>query len=163
MPVLRDGDAEPIWETGAILRYLATRYGAGTFWPSDLVARTQVDKWTEWAKLNIALNFTGPVFWHVVRTAPRDRDPAVLAQALAVLGQKLDIAEQRLASRPFLAGEDFTLADIQLGHVLYRYYAIDIARSDRPALRRYYEGLTDRPAYREHVMVPYEELAAGCL
>lgn len=35
IPVLRDGDGAPLWETGAILRYLATRYGNETFWPSD--------------------------------------------------------------------------------------------------------------------------------
>ncbi|OZI59988.1 glutathione S-transferase family protein [Bordetella genomosp. 11] len=160
VPVLRDGDGDPIWETGAILRYLATRYGADSFWPRDLITRTNVDKWAEWAKLNIALNFTGPVFWHVVRTAPQDRNPALLAQALDVLGCKLDIAEQRLASHPFLAGDAFTPADIQLGHILYRYFSVDISRSDRPALRRYYDGLNERPAYREHVMVSYEELAA---
>jgi glutathione S-transferase len=160
VPVLRDGDDAPIWETGAIMRYLACRYGDETFWPGDLLARTQVDKWAEWAKLNIALNFTGPVFWHVVRTAPQDRDPVALVQALALLEQKLDIAEQRLASNPFLAGQDFTPADIQLGHVLYRYFDIDIPRPDRPALRHYYEKLTSRPAFREHVMVSYQELVA---
>jgi formamidase len=55
-------------------------------------------------------------------------------------------------------GEDLTLADIQFGHVLFRYFDIAIARTSRPALRRYYEALTTRPAYREHVMVSYEEL-----
>ncbi|CAM3703207.1 Glutathione S-transferase [Bordetella sputigena] len=158
VPVLRDGEAEPIWETGAIMRYLAGRYGDDAFWPRDAQARVQVDKWAEWAKLNVALNFTVPVFWHVVRMAPAQRDPAALAQAFKVLDPKLDIAEQRLASHAFLAGDRFTPADIQLGHVLYRYFDIEIPRPERPALRRYYEGLTGRPAYREHVMVSYEEL-----
>ncbi|ANN71593.1 glutathione S-transferase family protein [Bordetella bronchialis] len=158
VPVLRDGDDEPLWETGAVLRYLATRYAEAAFWPLDLRARTHVDKWAEWAKLNVAMNFTVPVFWHVVRTASRDKNPAALAQALDVLGKKLDIAEARLTSHAFLAGDRFTLADIQLGHVLYRYFDIDIPRADRPALRRYYEMLADRPAFREHAMVSYDEL-----
>ncbi|WP_198298416.1 glutathione S-transferase C-terminal domain-containing protein [Bordetella genomosp. 8] len=99
------------------------------------------------------------MFWHVVRTAPAQRDPAALARALQALDPKLDIAEQRLASHAFLAGEHFTPADIQLGHVLYRYFDIDIPRQERPALRRYYESLAHRRAYREHVMVSYQELA----
>jgi len=45
-----------------------------------------------------------------------------------------------------------------LGHVLYRYFDIPIDRQDRPALRRYYDALTERPTFREHVMIPYEEL-----
>jgi glutathione S-transferase len=158
VPVLRDGEGEPLWETGAILRYLATRYAAAPFWPQDLLPRSHVDKWTEWSKINVALNFTGPIFWRVVRTAPQDRDETAIAQAMQVLDEKLDIAEAQLARHAFLAGEDFTLADIQFGHVLYRYFDIAIARPVRPALQRYYDGLTTRPAFREHVMVSYEEL-----
>jgi glutathione S-transferase len=158
VPVLKDGESEPLWETGAILRYLATRYEAAPFWPQDLAARTHVDKWTEWSKINVALNFTGPIFWRVVRTAPQDREEAAIAEAMRILDEKLDIAEAQLARHAFLAGGDFTLADIQLGHVLYRYFDIAIERPARPALRRYYEGLTTRPAFREYVMVSYEEL-----
>ncbi len=128
VPVLRDGEGDPIWETGAILRYLAARYGGESFWPADPAARAAVDKWAEWAKLNVALNFTGPVFWRVVRTPPARRDPAAITQALAVLDPFLVIAEARLARQPFLAGHDFTLADIQFGHVLFRYFDIDIVR-----------------------------------
>ena len=158
VPVLRDGEGEPIFETGAILRYLADRYAGPPFWPEALAARTQVDMWTEWSKINIALNFTAPIFWRVVRTAPRDCDEAAIRQAVAVLAKKLDIAEDRLERQAFLAGNDLTLADIQFGHVLYRYFDIDFERPEHPALWRYYERLSERPAFREHVMVSYEEL-----
>jgi glutathione S-transferase len=158
IPVLRDGDGEPIWETGAILRYLGAAYGDDAFWPRDAAARAKVDKWAEWAKLNVAMNFTGGVFWPVVRTAPKDRDEAALAAALRTLGRFLDIAEKQLAGRAFLCGDALTLADVQFGHVLYRYFDIAISRADRRALRGYYDRLCERPAYREHVMVSYDEL-----
>lgn len=158
VPVLRDGDGEPIWETGAILRYLAARHAEDSFWPAAPAARAQVDKWADWAKINITLNFTGPVFWRVARTPASQRDEAAIAQALATLDAKLAIAEQQLRGHACLAGDALTLADIQFGHVLYRYYDIDIARPDLPALRRYYDDLSARPAFREHVMVSYEEL-----
>jgi glutathione S-transferase len=158
VPVLRDGAGEPIWETGAILRYLAGRYGSAPFWPSDGFARTRVDQWAEWAKINITLGFTAPIFWRVVRTAPANQDPVAISQAVAKLDRLLDIAEAQLARGAFLAGDDFTLADIQFGHVLFRYFDIPIARQDRPTLRRYYDALMTRPAFREHVMVSYDEL-----
>ncbi len=161
IPVLQDGDAPPIWETGAILRYLAARYGDDTFWPTDPVQRANVDKWAEWAKLNVATAFTVPIFWQVVRTKPADRDNAAIQAAITALEEKLEIADKQLASSVFLAGQDFTLADIQLGHILYRYYDIDISRATLPNLRRYYEALTERAAYREHVMISYEELRAS--
>jgi glutathione S-transferase len=158
VPVVKDGEGEPLWETGAILRYLANRYGAAPFWPLDIAARAHVDKWTEWSKINVALNFTAPIFWRVVRTARQDRDEAEIAAAMRVLGKKLDIAETQLARHAFLSGDEFTLADIQFGHVLYRYFDIAIDRPERPALRRYYDRLSARPAFRDHVMVSYEEL-----
>ena len=160
VPVLRDGDGEPIWESGAILRYLASRYAITPFWPGDLGARAQVDKWAEWSKLNIAQNFTGPIFWRVVRTAPASRDPAAIAEAIHTLGRNLDIAEAQLECTAFLSGDEFTLADVQFGHVLFRYFDMAIDRPAHPAVRRYYDGLTARPAFREHVMVSYEELRA---
>jgi glutathione S-transferase len=160
VPVVRDGEGEPMWESGAILRYLASRYGVGTFWPSDPAARVEIDKWAEWSRINIALNFSHPVFWRVVRTAPKDRDEAAIRKAVAELGHYLDIAEAQLGRGAFLCGEAFTLADIQFGHLLYRYFEIAIDRAERPALQRYYQRLTERPAYREHVMVSFEELRA---
>ncbi len=158
VPVLRDGDGEPLWETGAILRYLAAQYGGTPFWPPDGPARAHVDRWAEWAKINVALGFTAPIFWRVVRTAPKDQDQMAIRQAVETFDKVLDIAEAQLARGAFLAGDDFTLADVQLGHVLFRYFAIPIPRPERPALQRYYDALTKRPAYREHVMLSYEEL-----
>lgn len=158
VPTLIDGDGPPLWETGAILRYLASRYGDERFWPGDPVARAQIDKWAEWAKINVAQRFTAPVFWRVVRTPPSKRDAAAISAALEALEKPLRIAEARLEENAYLAGPDLTLADIQLGHCLYRYFDIDIERPKLRALRRYYDALTERPAYREHVMVSYEEL-----
>ena len=66
IPVLQDGENAALWETGAVLRYLANQYGDDLFWPKDFLVRTNVDKWAEWAKLNVASGFTVPVFWNVV-------------------------------------------------------------------------------------------------
>lgn len=158
VPTLQDEQEAPIWETAAILRYLADRYGSEKFWPHDSIERASVDKWAEWAKVNIALNFIVPVFWRVVRTPPSKRDPVAIGQALKLLGEFMDLAEKNLSESPFLAGDHFSLADIQFGHVLFRYFDIDIDRADLPGVRRYYEALTTRDAYQKHVMVSYEEL-----
>ncbi|WP_196259043.1 glutathione S-transferase family protein [Pelagibacterium limicola] len=158
VPVISDNGADPIWEAGAILRYLANRYGHETFWPSDPQACAQIDKWAEWAKINVTPAFTGPIFWQLVRTAPSKQDPQAVTAALVKLDKLLDIAEVQLNTHPFLAGETFTLADIQFGHILYRYFDMPIPFPERPGLERYYGALTGRPAYREHVMVSYEEL-----
>lgn len=158
VPVLQDGEDAPIWETGAILRYLAARYGDDRFWPQDPARRAQIDKWAEWAKISVAMAFTGPVFWRRVRTALRDQNPEAITAAVEALETKLALANRQLEHHAFLAGSCFTLADIQLGHILFRYYDIDIKRADLPHLRRYHDALSQRPAYRDHIMVSYDVL-----
>lgn len=158
VPVIQDGDHPPLWESGAILRYLAARYADAAFWPAEAAARAPVDMWAEWAKLNISQNFTGPIFWQLVRTPERERDAEKVRLAMAKLVPFLQIADARLARQPWLVGEHFTLADIQFGHLLYRYFDIALERPDLPHLAAYYARLTARPAYRQHVMVSYEAL-----
>ena len=74
IPVLQDGTGPPIWETGAILRYLCCKYAKPPFWPTEIEHQSQVDQWAEWAKINIALSFTGPVFWRVIRTSAAEHN-----------------------------------------------------------------------------------------
>lgn len=160
VPVVVDGDGPPLWESAAIVRYLGARYGAESFWPADPLARAQVDMWAEWGKTTLCGAFTMPVFWALVRTPAAQRNEAAFAKALRRLDRVLDILEARLSELSFVGGNDFTFADIIAGHVLYRYFTIEIPRSSRPALERYYADLTARPAYREHVMVSYDSLRA---
>jgi glutathione S-transferase len=97
----------------------------------------------------------------LVRTAPSAVHWPLVRDAVAVLANKLAIAEARLADSGFLCGEQLMLADIQFGHVLFCYFDIPIERPQLPNLRRYYEQLTMRAAFREHVMVSYAELAVA--
>lgn len=158
VPTLQDGDNTPIWESGAILRYLGNQYGDDPFWPSDPVERVRVDQWAEWAKINIALEFTSPVFWRVVRTPIGRRDQDAIDSAVSYLSRNLAIAEEQLSENLYLAGNDFSLADVQFAHTLYRYFDIDIERKRLPNLERYYSMISERVAFQQHVQVSYEEL-----
>ncbi|WP_102226067.1 glutathione S-transferase family protein [Acidimangrovimonas sediminis] len=158
VPVLVDGDLT-MFESCAILRYLAARYGdGGAFWPADPVARAPVDMWAEWGKTSFNAAFTGPIFWLRVRTAAKDRDEAALARNLATFEARLDILEGQIGAGPWVCGAAFTLADIVIGHVLYRWFDIDVPRRPRPVIEAYHERLRARPAFAEHVMISYDIL-----
>ena len=77
------------------------------------------------------------------------------AQTLKPLAQILD---QRIQDGPWLAGDDFTFADVFTGHLLYRYNVLDFDKAPTPALDAYYARLVDRPAFAKHVMVDFETL-----
>ncbi len=157
VPVLRD-DSVTMFESCAILRYLAALYGGAPFWPADPAARAPVDMWAEWGKTTVQRHFLVPVFWHVVRTPAAQRDAAALEAALALVERDMSVLEERLESNDYVLGSALTLADIVIGAQLYRYFTIDIPRVDRPALADYYARLTGRSAYRRHVMISYEAL-----
>ena len=160
VPTLKDGDLV-LWESCAILRYLATKYGdGGAFWPADPVARARVDMWAEWGKVSFSRVFSVPIFWARVRTAAAERDKVALAVALERFDGYLGHLEVQLGDNPFVMGADLTLADVVIGHVLFRYFDIDIPRRDRPVIAAYYARLQARAAFREHVMVSYEVLRA---
>ena len=160
VPVVVDDDGPPIWESAAIVRYLCARYASEPFWPADPLARSQADMWAEWGKTTLGRAFSEPIFWGVIRKRAAERDPAALTEALRRFEGILDILEARLDASPFVGGGEFTFADVMAGHLLYRYFTLEIPRPPRPTLERYYAALKERPAFREHVMVSYDSLRA---
>lgn len=158
VPTVRDGDLV-LWESGAVLRYLAARYGAEPFWPADPARRAPLDMWAEWAKTTFGPALF-PIFQHLVRLPKAQRSEAALEAGVAGIAPVARILDARLGAGPWLAGEDFTFADIAAGTLLYRYYTFPFRRTETPNLDAYYERLKARPAYAEHAMVSYEPLRA---
>ena len=160
VPVLVD-EGVAVFESCAIARYLASRYGdGGPFWPRDPLARAEVDKWAEWAKTTWAPSVMNAIFYPLVRTSPKDRDVDAMARDMTKLLGQADLIEAQLGKGPFICGENFTLADIIAGHILYRYFTVPWERPDLPNLKAYYERLQERPAYVENSMISYESLRA---
>ncbi len=163
VPTLEDGGVA-VWESHAILRYLAAKYGEGTLWAADPAERSLADRWIEWTATAFQPAFTYGVFVGLVRTPPDQQDKAAIARDVAATGALLKILDGHLADQPYVAGAAFTMGDIATGAQLYRYFTLEIERPKLPNVEAWYERLQQRPAYREHVMVPYDELrvhAAG--
>jgi glutathione S-transferase len=156
VPVARDGGLT-MFESGAILRYLGARYGAEPFWPADPAKRAAVDVWAEWGKVTLAPAITA-IFVRAVRTPPSKHDPKAIAEAVAGADRLLAMLADWLRERPWLAGNDFTYADIPAGYLLYRYYNMPVKRSPIPAIDAYYARLQERPAFRTHSMVNFDSL-----
>ena len=93
-----------------------------------------------------------------MRVPPSQRDDTAITAALASIEKELSIADKVLATHAYLAGDDFCLADIQLGHCLYRYYDIDLVRADSPHLQAYWCRLKSLPRFLHHVMALNDEL-----
>ena len=158
VPTLQDGDLV-VWESQAIVRYLAARCGAGALWDDDPGRRALSDCWMDWT-MGTPLPDLTTIFWHTVRLPAAQRDHAAVAAAARRLGEVLAVPEAHLAGRPFVAGDRLTIGDIALGSLFYRYFAFDIERPALPSLRAYYDRLAERPAYRASIMTSFEPLRA---
>ena len=90
--------------------------------------------------------------------APVQRNWPAIRDKVNRCAQHFRLLDAMLAHRPFLCGDALTLADIPAGTSLYRYFELDIERPSVPNVEAWYRRLGDRPAYREHVMVPFDEL-----
>lgn len=152
VPCLQDGELV-LWESNAIVRYLAAQYGAEPLWNADPCRRAEADKWMDWVTSSLAAPFR-PLFWNIVRTAPEQRDMAAVQAALAECGKLLAIADRTLSEQPYLSGTSFGMGDIPLGCFAYAWFEMPIERPDQPHLRDWYERLQQRTAYQTAVVTP---------
>jgi glutathione S-transferase len=157
VPVIDDGGTI-VWESHAILRCLAARYGSGTFWSDDPIQRSRADQWIDWSLSALQPDFLVGIFWGYYRTPEPKRNIAAVEAAVDRTSQRLLLLDKLLEANTYLIGDHLSLADIPIGTHLFRYFNIDIRRPTVPNVERWYRLLQDRPAYRGHVMVPFGEL-----
>jgi glutathione S-transferase len=162
VPVIRDDDAT-VWESHAILRYLAARHGAARFWSDDPAARADVDGWMDWSQTSLQPDFLVGVFWGFYRTPEDKRNWPAIRASLARCASHFAKLEQLLDGRTYLLGDTLSLADITAGTSLYRYFELDIERPRLPQIERWYRTLQEREAFCTHVMIPFGELQGRLL
>ncbi|CAN7358815.1 glutathione S-transferase [Pseudorhodoferax sp. LjRoot39] len=146
VPLLEDGEVT-LWESNVIVRYLCARHAAGTLYPEPLNARFTAEMWMDWQQTT--LNPAGrTAFVQLVRTPAEQRDDAAIARSIAETEPLLDLLDAELARRPYLAGADFTMADIPVACEIHRWYGLPLDATARPArahLDRWYQAVSARP------------------
>lgn len=157
VPIVEDGGCI-VWESHAILRYLAARYGGGSFWSDDAVVRADWDRWMDWSQTALQPDFLMGVFWGFYRTPEAERNWPAIRERLERCANHFRLLDRWLADRQFMLGDRLTLADIPIGTHLYRYFNLDIARPVLSNVEAWYGRLQARGAYQAGVMLPFEEL-----
>jgi glutathione S-transferase len=147
-----DDNGFVLWESHAIVRYLAAGHGA-EFWPEERRMRAEADQWMDWSQTTFWPAIR-PLFMGLIRTAPEQRDARALEDSQSKTAEALLIVDTHLGSRPHLAGDAFTTGDIALGCGIWRWMALPIARPALPHVERWFATLGQRPAYRKIVMHP---------
>lgn len=158
VPVLVDDDAI-IWESNSIIRYLAAVYGSQTLWAESPYLRSRYERWMDWELCKLQPAFI-ELFWGFYRTPEARRNTDLIERAGQAMQAQLRQLDRQLDETDWLAGANFSAADIVCGVCLYRYQTMGYPVSLPAAVERWYRRLCEREAYRETVMQPYEELYA---
>ncbi len=140
-----DDNGYIIWESNAVVRYLAAAYGSGSLWAEDARERGQADRWMDSMATEFGPALT-PAFWQLIRTPEEKRSATVLENAIAASNKAGLILERALEGRNYLAGDNFTMADIIVGCGADRWLNLAITRPDAPNTRRWFDTLAARPA-----------------
>ena len=149
VPTIID-DGFVLWESNAIVRYLAGLHGRGTLAPTDPKVYADADRWMDWQQTTV-LPLMTPIFWGLVRTPEAERNHAVINQAIEDMIPVAAILEKRLEGRDYLTGGSLTIADIPVAIQIYRYVSLVQDRPKTPKMDAWYARIADRPAFKEHV------------
>ena len=151
VPTIDDGGFV-LWESHAIVRYLAAKYGAGTLWPKDPEQRADADRWMDWAgSFQAAFR---PVFWGLIRTPPDKRDMAAIEDGRRKSAELAGMLDAQLAGRQFVAGDSLTIGDIPVGCHLHLWLSLPMQRPEYLNLQAWFKRLSGRLAYRKIVLIP---------
>jgi glutathione S-transferase len=154
-PSVGSGRGLVLCESNTICRYLAARERRHDLLPELPADRARVEQWMDWMATELN-NAWRTAFLGLVRKSPAHQDAAAIAASAAEWNRQMGFLEQALRqaaerdSGPYVTGRTFTLADIVLGLATHRWLMTPIEHAELPAVRAWYERLSERPAFLVH-------------
>lgn len=154
VPTLVDGDFV-LWESNSVMRYLCLAYGQGSpIYPQAPQQRAAVDRWLDWT-LSTLQPVDRPVFWALVRTPPEKRDMVAIQKDVDAEAVVWRIVDAQLATRRFIEGEGFTIADIAIGAYARRWLGVEgVTKPKLPNLDRWFAQISERPGFIKFIAPP---------
>jgi GST-like protein len=155
IPVIVDRNADgggsaTVFESGAILFYIAEK--SGKLLASGGVARVEALKWLFFGSSQVT--HTAMQVHYLLRRKEAGASPDYLSLYVQELERLYGILDQVLADRPFLAGDEYTIADISNWTWVDRHEAHGIDITPWPRLGDWFERIKDRPATQRGYNIP---------
>ena len=157
VPTLEEDDGFTLWESNSVVRYLAAKHGAGTLEPTNPHERARASQWMDWM-LTVCAPAIHPLFWGLIRTPPEKQDHAKIAEARDKTAAALRMLDAQLGKTKFAAGDTFSMGDIPVGLITYRFRKLvpDRTGMGLDNLERWFLGLEQRKAFKDQILpVPF--------
>ena len=153
IPTLEDDDFV-LWESNAILRYLAAGDAQCRLLPADLNRRehANIDRWLDWQLVSLGLALRA--LFILLHRAGKLASEAEIAAATKNASAMFWILDAHLATQRYAGGDRFTLADIPIGISAHRWFSLGVQRPVMPALETWYERISGRPGFQNVRAIP---------
>jgi glutathione S-transferase len=150
MPTLED-DGIVLWESNAILFYMASKRPESGVWPSDLKGQADVLRWLFWESAHWDAESCGMVAYEkgskeVLGLGPPD--PAFIARGEQNFNRFAAVLNDSLKGKTWVLGNRLTLADFSMGGLLPSAQRFGLPVGRFPEICRWYVGLASLPAWR---------------
>jgi glutathione S-transferase len=162
MPTLED-DGFVLWESNAILLYMAAKHPDSGLWPSDLRGQADVLRWFAWESAHWDAESIGMVTYERASKAVLGLgapDPAFIARGERNFVRFAAVLNESLKSKSWLIGERLTIADFSVGGLVPSAKGMGLPVGDFPEIVRWYEGIAALPAWREALAARDAAMAA---
>lgn len=152
MPVLED-DGFVLWESNAILQYMASKKPESGLWPSDPKRQADVSRWQFWDMAHWDPTCAIFVFERVVKklSGQGDPDPTQLAKGEQDFHRYADVLNGTLKGRKWLTGANLTVADFSIGAGMIYAKQARYPAAQYSEIQRWYETLAALPAWKKVV------------
>jgi glutathione S-transferase len=151
MPVLKDGDYV-LWESDAILQYLAGQKPGNGLFPSNERARLDITRWQFWGVAHWDPACAVLIFENLLKPAilkMGDPDPAAVAKGTETFHRVAQVLDGQLKGRTFVAGETLTLADFSLGAPMNLAELAGLPVGSYGEINRWYGTLRALPSWQK--------------
>jgi glutathione S-transferase len=147
LPAIEDGDVT-VGESGAILEYIIERHGDGRLAPPvGSPARGRYLHWLHFAEGTLSIPLS-TILWHAFYKGDADGLPTVTADARERARGTLAVVEEAVGEREYIAGPEFSAADVMVGFTLSAARLLGVLDARFPNLEAYLARLEARPAFQ---------------
>jgi len=154
-PVLEDGDFV-LWESNAILLYLAAKRPESGLWPGDARGQADVSRWLNWESAHWSPAATPMAFERVVKKLAGlgEPNPAEIARGEQLFHPLASVLNGVLRERRWLCGERLTIADFGVATGMVFADAAEFPLASYPELVRWYDAFRVLPAWQKSLVPP---------
>ncbi|HEV7777789.1 MAG TPA: glutathione S-transferase family protein [Luteibacter sp.] len=143
VPAIQLDDGRTLGESNAILTYLAD---GKPYLPDDAFGRGKVAQWLSFEQERVEMTIGSLRYWTMTGKIAQ-REPSLVQGKRAAALRTLGLLEQELATRPFLTGDDYTIADIAVFAYASRAGEADISLDPYPHFRAWIDRVRAQPGF----------------